>query len=75
MTRALVALLMGNWRLSFAWHPMLVPTLLLGLGVLYFYPKNQRLATILIWIWVALMIGCWIFRLMYVFPYDYLWLD
>lgn len=75
MTRALIALLMGNWRLSLAWHPMLVPTLLLGLGAACSFQKNPRLAMAMVWIWVALMIGCWIYRLIYVFPYDYLWLS
>lgn len=75
MTRALLALLAGNWRLSLAWHPMLIPTVVLGLGAAYFFKKNPRLAMALVWIWVILMIGCWIYRLIYVFPYDYLWLS
>lgn len=75
MTRALITLLMGNWRLSLAWHPMLIPSMVIGLAVLLLWKKHQRAAQILIWIWIAAMLICWIYRLIYVFPYDYLWMS
>lgn len=74
MTRALIALLMGNWRLSLTWHPMLIPSIILGLLVFLLWKKNRKAAQILVWIWISAMLVCWIYRLIYVFPYDYIWM-
>ncbi len=68
MTRALVSLLSGNLQASLVWHPMLIPTIILGIGMLVSYRKSPKVFKILAWIWIVLMIVCWLWRLIFVFP-------
>lgn len=69
MTRALRALCSGDILTSFYWHPMCIPLLITAAAVsgLYFR-KAWRSIRILMWTLAGMMIVCWIYRLLFVFP-------
>lgn len=77
MTRSAISLLHLDLAASLAWHPMLIPTLILailylGIGL---WKKNCQCQAcqVLLWIWIVAMLGCWIYRLIFVFPNSPLW--
>lgn len=77
MTRAATSLVHLDVTQSFVWHPMLIPTLILAILFVEEGWRHQsfqcRFCQILLWIWIAAMIACWIYRLIFVFPSSPLW--
>lgn len=64
MTRALLALLKGDLAASIAFHPFLLPSILLfGMTVVSYLKSNKKAAEICLYIWSAGMLICWIIKL------------
>lgn len=69
MTRALRALCSGDILTSFFWHPMCIPLLITAAaGSGLYFRKAWRSIRILMWTLAGMMIACWIYRLLFVFP-------
>lgn len=68
MSRALMALLQGDIALSLAWNAMLLPSAAAGILAACLYKKHRKAAMAIVWIWIAAMLGYWIWRLVFVFP-------
>ncbi len=65
MTRAALCFLQGDFKASFTWHALLIPTLVfLGLFLLI-HKKNPKIGQGLIWVWVGLMLIYWLYRLIF----------
>ncbi len=71
MTRALTCLLHGDLQASFYYHPILIPTGIAAIIVLYALVRQQeKLMGITLLIWAAAMIGVYIWRMIAFFPAD-----
>lgn len=67
MTRALLAALAGDWTQSLRWHAMLLPTVILAVLALILYGCRNRCWKALLYVWMFLMMGYWLYRLVFVF--------
>ena len=67
MTTALYYFLKGNIKASLYYHAMLLPTMMYGL-LLILFRKHKKALQILTWIWILIMMGYYIYRMIMIFP-------
>ncbi|MCF0105824.1 MAG: DUF2752 domain-containing protein [Holdemanella sp.] len=68
-TTSLYYLLKGDIQTSLVYHAMLIPSIV-NLGLLIVFSKNKKVFDTLLWIWIVLMFGYYIYRMIFIFP-DY----
>jgi hypothetical protein len=72
-TRAFSALLKGDFELSFHFHPMLIPVILVMAFLSYTYLthlKTPKYARYFVWVFFVLYIATYIIRMILFFPND-----
>ena len=67
MTTALYYLLHGNVKASLWYHAMLLPTLI-TIGLIFYFRNQKEKVKWILWIWVALMLLYYVYRMIYIFP-------